>query len=63
MKKITYILFAIIFACVGILSALLVDANPYWVVPLILSVPAFFIAVVLYVSAGTKDGDIPFVGY
>ncbi|HKM41033.1 MAG TPA: hypothetical protein VJY43_00505 [Methanocorpusculum sp.] len=63
MKKITYILCAIISACVGILSALLVDANPYWVVPLILAVPAFFIAVVLYVSAGTKDGDIPFVGY
>ena len=63
MKKITYILLAVLFACVGIISAVLVDGNPYWILLLIISVPGFLVCVVLASSAGSKDGDIPFVGY
>jgi hypothetical protein len=63
MKKTVYVVFAVFFACLGIISAILVDANPYWIIPLVLSVPGFFASLVLFMTSGTKDGDIPFVGY
>lgn len=63
MKKTAYILLAVLFACAAVISAVLVDGNPYWILILIISVPGFFVSVVLAARAGSKDGDIPFVGY
>ncbi len=63
MKKPVYILLAVLFACAAVISAVLADGNPYWVLLLIVSVPGFLISVILACTAGSKDGDIPFVGY
>ncbi len=63
MKKTAYILLAVLFACAAVISAVLVDGNPYWILILIISAPGFFVSVVLAACAGSKDGDIPFVGY
>ena len=63
MKKTAYILLAVLFACTAVISAVLVDGNPYWILILIISVPGFFLSIVLAACAGSKDGDIPFVGY
>ncbi|WP_319379089.1 hypothetical protein [uncultured Methanocorpusculum sp.] len=63
MKKPAYILLAVLFACVAVVSSVLVDGNPYWILLLIVSVPGFLISVVLACTTGSKDGDIPFVGY
>ncbi|HJJ35484.1 MULTISPECIES: hypothetical protein [Methanocorpusculum] len=63
MKKTAYILLAALFVCTAVISAVLVDANPYWILLLIISVPGFFVSAVLAVCACSKDGDVPFVGY
>ncbi|MEA5037857.1 hypothetical protein SDC9_35864 [bioreactor metagenome] len=63
MKKTAYILLAVLFACAAVISAVLVDANPYWVLLLIISIPGFLVSAVLAACAGSKDGDVPFVGY
>jgi len=63
MKKTAYILLAVLFVCIAVISAVLVDTNPYWILLLVISVPGFLISVVLAACAGSKDGDVPFVGY
>ncbi len=63
MKKTAFYLIAFLFAVICVLSLILAGRNPAWIIFTIISVPGFFVSLVLGWCAGKKEGDIPFVGY
>lgn len=63
MKKTGYYLLALLFAALGILGLVLTGISGYAILLTIIAAPGFLVSLVLGVTAGRKDGDIPFVGY
>lgn len=63
MSKTGYYLLALLAFAVGILGLILVQFSIYAVVLTLIGFPGALVLLMLGVSAGSKDGDIPFVGY
>lgn len=63
MSKTGYYLLALLAFAVGILGLILVQFSVYAVVLTLAGFPGALVLLMLGVSAGRKDGDIPFVGY
>ncbi|MCZ0860390.1 MAG: hypothetical protein O0X93_04645 [Methanocorpusculum sp.] len=63
MKKSTALALGILFAAIAIVAALFVAQIPALIAVVVISVPAALASLIYWWCAGTKDGDIPFVGY
>lgn len=53
----------ILFAAAAIISALFTGPYPALIAVTVISTPAALAALIYWSCAGTKDGDIPFMGY
>ncbi|MDR0981395.1 MAG: hypothetical protein LBL85_06470 [Methanocalculaceae archaeon] len=63
MKKSTALALGILFAAIAVVSALFVSEIPALIAVVVISSPAALASLIYWWCAGTKDGDIPFVGY
>ncbi|MDV0443337.1 hypothetical protein [Methanorbis rubei] len=63
MKKSTAFGLGIVFAAAAIVAALAVAEIPAFIAVVVICIPAALACFIYGWCAGTKDGDIPFVGY
>ena len=63
MKKSTALALGILFAAIAVGAALFVAEIPVLIAVVVISAPAALASLIYWGRAGTKDGDIPFVGY
>ncbi|MDR3101773.1 MAG: hypothetical protein LBU24_00825 [Methanocalculaceae archaeon] len=63
MKKSTALAFGILFGAFAVTAALFVSHIPALITVVVISVPAAMASLIYWLCAGTKKGDIPFVGY
>ena len=63
MKKITALILGLLFAVLAVVSGILAVTVPAAVVLTVLCVPASLACCIFWWCAGTREGDIPFVGY
>ena len=63
MKKSTAFALGILFAAIADVAALLVPETPALIAVVVIPAPADLASLIYGWCAGTKDGDIPFVGY
>jgi len=63
MKKSTALALGILFAAIAVGAALFVAEIPALIAVVVISAPAALASLIYWWCAGTKDGDIPFVGY
>ena len=63
MKKTTALILGIHFAVLAVTAALFVTRMPVLIAVVVITTPAALASFIYWWCAGTKDGDIPFVGY
>lgn len=63
MKKSTVLVLGILFGALAVGAALFVPEIPALIAVVVIAVPAALASLTYWWCAGTKDGDIPFVGY
>ncbi|HJJ99064.1 MAG TPA: hypothetical protein O0X23_02480 [Methanocorpusculum sp.] len=63
MKKSSALALGILFAAIAVSTALFVEEIPVLIAAVAISAPAAIASLIYWWCAGTKDGDIPFVGY
>ncbi|MDR0439097.1 MAG: hypothetical protein LBH02_02625 [Methanocalculaceae archaeon] len=63
MKKSTTLVLGILFAINTIVAALNISQIPALIIIVVISAPVTITCLIYWWCAGTKDGDIPFVGY
>ncbi len=63
MKKSTALILGVLFAVAAVTAALFVAEIPALIAVVVICTPAALAAFIYWWCAGTRDGDIPFVGY
>jgi hypothetical protein len=63
MKKSTTLILGSLFAVISVITMLNVSQIPALIVVVVISSPATLACLIYWWCAGTKNGDIPFVGY
>lgn len=63
MKKSTALALGLLFVVTAVIAALFVSEIPALIAVVVISTPAALASLIYWWCAGTKDGDIPFVGY